>query len=429
MCRFHMVIRLTLFVITSLIGVANSHAHSGVHGPGITTINNCGLLDYFQYIYRTPTRPHNCNNIPAEFYEYQRDVGEAASSGSSSGGSAAGSSAGAASASAGTSAPTSIGHTIPSNLSAEHVLGYTPKAKESVGVQTMDDLQNDEDDWSDLPPLERSFFFRPTGSFGSKNSTATDASVKVDAVGAMAGIDLISNSHVRLGLIGSVNRVDVDVNENETRIDIFIPKVGLTGTFEWRKWYLDGMAQYGPEYYETSRYIDIDGKGDLRRMSSKYTNHRITGAFEAGRRITLGPIVAQPHVGIQYNGMRQARVIEDGNADAAIHTARKDIFTGTTKVGLNLSTVWFWGRAPIVPVIGIGWTHRFGNLDKSSRISVDSGATFENVGSAPTKDLLSLQAALSANINKNLFLNVGGSALLNGVERTYTGSAGFRLSF
>ncbi|SNZ07271.1 autotransporter outer membrane beta-barrel domain-containing protein [Cohaesibacter gelatinilyticus] len=427
MCRFHAVVRLTLFVIASLTGVANSHAH-GTHSP-ISTVNDCGLLDYFQYIYRTPTRPHNCTNVPAEFYDYQRDVGEAASSGSSSGGSAAGSSAGAASAGAGTSSPTSIGHTIPSSLSAEHVLGYTPKAKEEASVQAMDDLQTYEDDWSDLPPLERSFFFRPTGSFGSKNATATDASVKVEAVGAVAGIDLISNSYVRLGLLGSINKVDVDVNENITSIDIFIPKVGLTGTFEWRNWYLDGMAQYGPEYYETSRYIDIDGNGDLRRMSSKYTNHRITGAFEAGRRITLGSIVAQPHVGIQYNGMRQARVVEDGNADAAIHTARKDVFTGTTKVGLNLSTVWFWGRAPIVPVIGIGWTHRFGDLDRASRISVDSGATFENVGSAPSKDLLNLQAALSANINKNLFLNIGGSALFNGVERTYTGSAGFRLRF
>lgn len=423
--------RVTFFVMAALMGTATANAH-GAHGPNTPAINSCDLLDYFQYIYRTPTRPHNCNNIPAAFYDYQRDVGEAAASGSSSGGSAsAGAAAGAAAggASAAAAAPTSIGHTIPSNLSGEHVLGYTPEPKPAPGAQALEDMQDEDDDWSDLPPLERSFFLRPTGSFGSKNATAQDASLKVESVGLSAGVDLISNSYVRLGLLGSVNRVEVDVNENFTNIDILIPKVGVTGTFEWRKWYLDGMMTYSREFFDTSRYINIDGQGDLRRMSSSYTNHRVTGAFEAGRRISLGSIVAQPHIGVQYNGMRQARVVEDGNPDAAVHTAAKTIFTGTTKVGVNLATVWFWGRMPVVPTIGAGWIHRFGNLDKASTISVNSGATFENVGSAPTKDLLHLNASLSANVSENLYFNMGSSAILNGAERTYSGSAGFRLRF
>lgn len=410
---------------TGLLWDNSARAH-GVHGPATPAINNCGLLDYFQYIYLTPNRPHNCNNIPEEFYDYQRDVGEAAASGGSSGGSAGSSSAAAAASGGATSAPASMPTGAPS---ASHVLGYVPEPKKTRAEQAMEEAQTFDERWDALPSLERSSFIRALGTLGRKDATPTDASIKIDSVGLMAGVDLISNQFIRIGLIGSINKVDVDIDENVTSLDIILPKGGVTASLEWNNWYLDGTGMYGPEYYDTRRFIDIDGKGDLREMSSHYTNHRITTAFEAGYRLALGPIVAQPHVGAQGSWLRQAHVVEQGNPKAAVHTAKDISRTGTTKVGLNLSTVLFWGNAPIVPTIGAGWTKRFGDLSSATTVSVDRGVSFEKVGNGPLRDLINVNASLSANINRSLYLNIGYSSSFNVEERTHSGSFGLRYSY
>ncbi|MCV6602187.1 MAG: hypothetical protein OIF54_11630, partial [Cohaesibacter sp.] len=148
---------------------------------------NCTLLEYFQFIYRTPTRIYDCTGAPpAEFFDYQRDVGENAASGSSSGGSSSGNSA-SVSAPAPVSAPSSISSPAQTALLAYQQTKTAQDAQTAISA-TLADQNLDQ-----LAPLERSFFITGLGSLGRKNAHREEASVKIDASGLMAGLDFYSD--------------------------------------------------------------------------------------------------------------------------------------------------------------------------------------------------------------------------------------------
>ncbi|MCV6574961.1 MAG: autotransporter outer membrane beta-barrel domain-containing protein [Cohaesibacter sp.] len=391
--------------------------------PDIPDKVSCSLLEYFQFIYRTPTRPFDCTGAPpAEFFEYQRDVGENAASGSSSGGASSGASS-SVSAPAPVSAPASVSSPAQTALFAYQQIKTAQDAQTAIS-STLADQNLDQ-----LPPLERSFFITSLGSLGRKNAHRGNASVKIDASGLMAGLDFYSDDYLRFGLTGSATKVDVDINENVTSLDIIQMQAGLTGTFEWQNWYADGLITLGADQYDTSRFIDIDGKGDLRKMQAHYTNYRIQSALEVGHRLTIDGLVIQPFARLQGSWLKQSAIVEDGNPDAAVHTAPDITRTGDTKIGVNLSSVYFVGDIPIVPTLGLSWTRRFGELSRASRVSIDQGKSFENLGTAPLKDVFNISTGLSMSLQGSFHLNMAYAGSFNHIERSHSGTLGLRYSF
>lgn len=413
---------LALLLATMLLSMATASHAAPKRSAIIPDSNFCGLYDYFQYIFEVPTRPFDCNNIPPEFYVYQTDVGEAASSGSSSGGSAASAASGAAVGSSATATPTA---TLTHGAA---VMYFDGSVRDQQAAKAIDNQYGDQG-LDALPPLERSFWVKLLGSWGSKDETTEDPSLKVKSHGLMAGTDLISTAYFRLGVIGSINYVDIEVNENDMKLEMVLPKVGVTTTIEVDDFYFDAMGMYGPEHYDTSRVIDIDNNGDLRPMWSKYTNHRISSAFEFGYRTSLGQIVVQPFAGANMNWLYQDDVIEKGNEDAAIHTASTVTFSGTSKLGVNLSTAFHKGRVSFVPTIGGYWSRRFGKISKTSKISVDSGNSFKYVGSALPLDLFNLNAGLVMNLDESFAFSGSYSATFNASERIHAVGFGLRYRF
>ena len=385
--------------------------------------NSCNLTEYFQFLYTTANRPHECRNIPASFWQYQTQVGEVSANGKSSSANAA-SSAEAASSVSGSASLTATPSTA--ITSGAMVLGYAPELSDEEGAALISsEYALDED--GNLPSLEKAIWVKLLGTIGARNATADIASIKVESAGIMAGTDLFSNEYFRFGVLGAVQDVDVDINENNNEIDVLSAMGGVSATLEVGKWYLDGLGTYGTENTKTSRSIDIDGKGELREMRSDYTNRRISAAFETGFRLTTGQVVVQPLAGLDVNWLMQDRVMEEGNKDVAILTYANTVRTGKTRLGMNLSTAIIGDRISIVPTIGGYWSHRFGELSNSNRISTDLGSTYEYVGAKPPLDVANLYASVLANLTPNIALSASYYASFNSVERNHAGNLALRV--
>ena len=415
----------------AVLALTDSVAIAAPGSSGKPVTNHCNLYDYFQFIFRSNGRPFDCTNIPAEFWTYQTRVGEVASSGKSSSGSAA-AAAGAAAASSSANATTMISQTPTASLTAgASLLRYTAGLDDMHGQRVISDELSMPlvEKYSDLPPLERAIWVKPTGTLGRRNQTSDNASVAIEAGGLLAGMDLFSDEYARIGILGGVSQIKVEINENNNNINVFTARGGATATVEIGKWYFDALGTVSNETYDTERTVDINNAGDLRRMWSNYNNMRVNAAFETGFRFTLGSVVIQPLGGVEMNWLYQEAVKEKGNDKAAIWTAENVIRTGSTKLGLNLQTVFFLGDIPIVPTIGGFWSHRFGELNNASRISTDQGATYEQVGAEPSVDLANVYAGLAINVSDNFTLSGNYSASFNSIERNHTGTIGLRLHF
>nr|WP_321444905.1 autotransporter outer membrane beta-barrel domain-containing protein [uncultured Cohaesibacter sp.] len=391
--------------------------------------NSCDLPEYFQYIYKASYRPFLCNRIPSAFWAYQTQVGEVSANGKSSSGSASSASAAAASGSSGVSAamltPTqrvSIGSAA---------LHYAPSSKKNEAIEKLNAMSGEEAplDYGSAPPLEKAVWIKLLGTLGNKDATAQLASIRVQASGIMAGTDLYSNEYLRFGLLGSVSDISVDIHENNNELDVTAWKVGGTGTLEVGKWYLDGLATHSWEKNSASRTVDINGRGDLRDFSSKFTNRRINAAFETGFRLNAGRLMIQPLAGVDLNWLKQAEVVEQGNSSASIITAKNTIFTGSSKLGVNLSSVILLDKSSIVPTIGGYWGHRFGELENANRISTDQGVSYQYVGTKPPLDLFNLYASLMVNFDQKLAVSASYHGAFNRFERYHSGNIALRLRF
>lgn len=408
---------LALLAVIFIPNMANAQS-------GIGSYNSCNLLQYFQFIFQAPyrdlARDDYCrNNIPPEFFVYQTQVGNTASSGRSSIGAAAAASASGISAASGLGASETF-------LAGTKALGYAPDGDVQSGAKAIDqNMDGKLDDYDEiLAPLEKSIWLRGLGSIGAKNATAQDASVRINSAGLMTGADLFSNEFFRFGVLGSVRHVDVDINENNNEIQMLALTGGATATLEIENWYLDAMGTFAHERYDTKRTVDINGAGDLRRMWSEFDNNRIDAAFETGFRFTVGRAILQPLAGVNLNWLYQSAVQEQGNTSAAIWTDENVKITGNAKLGAIISTAFYVDDISFSPAIGGHWTHRFGEIGQSNRISTTQGVTYEYVGSEPPKDLANLYASLTANMNDNLSFTASYSAAFNHIERNHSGSLG-----
>ncbi len=394
-----------------------------------TVANDCNLLEYFQYIFNSPSRPHNCTNVPPEFWVYQTQVGEVSSSGKSAGSSAlAGNAAGAVSAAGVASTMLTPSASL---MSGAFPLAYNASNKEAEGQKQINSEMDGYAEEDALPSLdlERGIWVKSIGSMGRKRSTEQNASAKISSAGVMAGTDIWSNEFFRFGVLGAFSQVSVDVNENNNELDIIMGKAGATATLEVGSWYLDGMGTVSRENYDTYRTVDIDGNGDLRPMWSNYTNHRITAAFETGYRFAIKRLVVRPLAGVTMNWLYQDRVREKGNLTASVITDKNTIITGTTRLGLNLSTAFLFDNISIVPTVGGNWTYRFGELKNANRISTTQGVTYEYVGEAPLRHVANLYAGLTANIDEQMAVSASYASSFNRDEINHVGSLGLRLRF
>ncbi|SNY93032.1 Autotransporter beta-domain-containing protein [Cohaesibacter sp. ES.047] len=385
--------------------------------------DECNLTDYFQFLYATASRPHECRNIPTSFWQYQTQVGEVVANGKSSSASAASTSSAASKVNGSGSLTLTPSSAI---TSGAMVLSYAPDLSDDDGTSILaTDFSDRADDGR--PSLEKAIWVKLLGTIGRKNATPDVASVKVESMGIMAGTDLYSNEFFRFGVLGSIQDVAVDINENNNQIDITAATGGVSATLELGKWYLDGLGTYGTERTKTSRSIDIDGSGTFRSMRSHYTNRRISAAFETGFRLTAGRFVVQPLAGVDVNWLMQDQVIEEGNRDLAILTYKNTTRTGKTRLGANLSTVILGDQITIVPTIGGFWSHRFGELSNANRISTDLGSSYEFVGSKPPLDVANVYASVLANLTPSVALSASYYASFNSIERNHTGNLALRV--
>lgn len=390
--------------------------------------NSCDLPEYFQFIFNASYRPFLCNSIPSEFWVYQTQVGEVSSNGKSSSGSASSASAAAAS---GSNVASTAMMTPSSRVTVgSAVLRYTPPGSNNPAVESINAATGETEplDYG-AAPLEKAVWVKLLGTVGNKDATAQLASIRIGTGGVMAGTDIFSSEHFRFGVLGAVTDISVDIRENNNKLDVTAWKAGATGTLEVGKWYLDGLATHSWEKNSASRTVDINNNGDLRKIWSKFTNRRINAAFETGFRFRAGRVMIQPLVGVDLNWLKQAEVVEQGNSSAAVLTAKNTIFTGSSKLGLNLSSVILLDKTSIVPTIGGYWGHRFGELENANRISTNQGVSYEYVGAKPPLDIFNVFASVLVNVDETMAISAGYHGAFNRFERYHSGNVALRFRF
>ncbi len=307
-----------------------------------------------------------------------------------------------------------------------HISSYVVRLSEEPGVSAITTTYGDGGQPS-LAPLDRYAWIKPMGGLSRKEATASGPSAEATFGGMMSGMDIYSDAFYRLGVIGALARVNVSADVNDSHVQMTLAKAGVTNSVEWGHAYIDHMLLYGPEFTHTKRSVVSGGTKSL--MTSDYTNHRITNAFEVGYRTVLSGVVIQPSAGVQLDWAYQDDAREKGLAGAAIYTKASSYWSGNTKLGFNLSTAFFLGDYALAPSFGAYWIHRFGQLSGTSMMSFDSGSTYQAMGEAPIRDVTKLQTGLTLTMKNNVSLSANYALSFTAKEQNHAANLGFRYRF
>lgn len=280
------------------------------------------------------------------------------------------------------------------------------------------------------PTLEKEFFIRALGGKGRFAAQGTSPSSDLTMAGLVAGLDLYSTDLFTLGLVGMYAHAEVEGNGEVNDIEVHLPKIGVQANFLWDNWHVTSLTLYGPEFTETNRIATVFGSPE--RLTSSYTNHRLTQVFEVGYSADFSGITVQPIAGIEFDWHHQASARESGSVNAssvAIQTQSSDSWMGQTSLGVVLSTSWEAGSTIITPRLGARWLHRFGDLAGTNKISLNQGATFTRSGNRVDENMLAIDAGLDFALKPDVTLSLGYSGAFSDNERLHAATLGLNWVF
>lgn len=222
----------------------------------------------------------------------------------------------------------------------------------------------------------------------------------------MAGIDGVLGAGWRLGLaIGHTEgtvKSDATGSRSTTRsllADLYAG--GPIGPLQLR-----GALGVSFHDIESRRSVVAGSFQDAPRAD--YDGHDLHGLAEVAYPLAIGALAVEPYAGLGFSSLHLDGFTEQGGA-ASLTAASRAEDRLWSEMGLRLSTRLPLGSDMVlVPQLGLGWQHAFGDTDQSLAMSFrDTGASFTTRGAPLARDTAVIQAGVSVTVADQLDLRVG----------------------
>ncbi len=234
--------------------------------------------------------------------------------------------------------------------------------------------------------LDRHVWLRGFGLTADQDMRDGVQGYEADTVGAMAGMDVLLENDIRLGVNGSYAVTDVDTDgagNHKTDIDTY--RIGAYGGKDFDRYYVEGQISFAYNDIDTSRTITFGG---LNRTAAGDTEGYEYGArigagmpmaFEGGRTIT-------PHVNFQYIHASVDKYTETGAGSLNTTVDNDDIDVAELAVGAKYDADYKYDGGIFTPELRVSAAYDFiGDTSVSTQTFTGGGATSRVRGADPAQ--------------------------------------------
>ena len=268
------------------------------------------------------------------------------------------------------------------------------------------------------------FWARGYGNTGER--TGNDVSSRYDygLAGVTAGFDRKISDTFLMGLSTGYSQTKVTMKDLSDAGTVSSYQGSIYGAYASGPWYVDSIAAYGYNRYDTSR--DISFGSIMTTANADYAGNAFGAYTEAGYRIKVNTISIIPLAGFQASYlMRNSFTERDAGAlDLDVDSDHTSSFVSS--MGIRLRKDIATDTATIIPELNARWLHEFSNDDYrlNAAFAGSPAATFTVQEDGPKRDSVALGFGLTCLTKKDLNLFVAYDATISGDRMEQEGSLG-----
>ena len=244
-------------------------------------------------------------------------------------------------------------------------------------------------------------FLNGKGDFGRQDAVGDERPFDFHTAGFTVGGDYrVTDQFIVGGAVGYLSAgSDVDSGTGSTSAQGV--SVSAFGTYYFGKaFYVDGIATYGWNWYDTERHSGPGATGSTAHGSPDGTQFALS--LNAGTDFAFGALTAGPYARLDYARVDIDSFRERGDPSFAMQVRHQDAESLTTALGVQASYAISTSWAVLLPMVRGEWQHEFENGTRtvSGILLSDPGTTFSLTTRDPDRDYFRLGAGVSATFRR-----------------------------
>ena len=255
----------------------------------------------------------------------------------------------------------------------------------------------------------RSFWLKAFGAHADQGLKDTFAGYTANTAGIAAGADILLDNDWLVGAAFTYASTDVAMSDYRSGDgnDIDSYQLTLYAGHDFGKWYLDAMAAYAKQNFDTTRNTSLTGVAHGDFDGDQYAARIMLGwPLAIGQNLTLTPMA-----GLEWNHLDPDSYTETGAGPLSMHVQDVSADRLRSAVGAKLGTEKEWGGYAWRPTVTLLWRYEFLNdgIDSTSTFT-GGGATFTTPGQTLERNTFNVGAQVAVSKSKRFALTVRADA-------------------
>jgi subtilase-type serine protease len=247
-----------------------------------------------------------------------------------------------------------------------------------------------------------------------------------DTGGAALGFDKKIGNAFLLGAAAGYSMTKVTMKDLSETGRVGSYQGALYGAWSGSPWYVNGLAAFAYNHYDTSR--DISFAGIDRTANAAYGGGATSGFIETGYRFRFNSIQVTPSASFRASYLIRDSFAERDAQALNLNAERGHALSILGSLGVRVSKDFQADDHTITPELRVRWLHEFSNDDYALNASLmgSSGSGFTVQSERPNRDSLALGFGLTCMKKGNVSLLLAYDAIISRDQREHGGSLGVR---
>jgi len=225
-------------------------------------------------------------------------------------------------------------------------------------------------------PSSYGLWFNSFGQIGEQNERQGYDGYDFDTYGFSSGFDRRFRRDFLAGISLGYSKTSIEINNGPGAGDIESYQISLYGSYFTDRFYLDGAASYGRQYFKNVRQVQLLSSSWLARSNHDGDSWSVYG--EAGYRLKSGNWYLQPFLGLQYLRLDEERFSETGAEALSLHVARRTTDALYSNLGTRFGGAYETSAGVLTAEVSVAWNYDFDLDDRTVTASFAGypGASF-----------------------------------------------------
>lgn len=264
------------------------------------------------------------------------------------------------------------------------------------------------------------------GGLGERRANDISSRYDQNTTGVILGFDRMFGSSLLLGgsLGYSNTRITMKDLSEDARMASYIGS--LYGIWTKGSWYVNGIAGYGYNKYDTNREMNF---GTISRSAdASYSGHLLTGYVEGGYIIKMTYVDLIPRISFQATQLWRDGFSEDGAGSLSLDADRETVSSYLGSLGVTVRKDYATAAGIVSPELRVRWDHELSNDNHVLNASFSGYhlSAFTVMADRPDRDRLGVGLGLTLKMPSNLYFSLYYDGYLSNDTTQHSGMLGIQ---